>query len=101
MAGYLDILNCGAGHLSFNFDTANEAEVERAKTVIRDMLNRGYTVLVEVDGETRRVKKFDPQRGEYIIADPPPKRRGRPPGPARRVPMKAARATGIGRTAGG
>lgn len=103
--GCLDVLNCGAGHLSIDFDKSKPEDVERAKKIISDMLERGYTIIIEVyDQEkattvTHKVERFDPQTEHYIIAEPPQekKARGRPKG----VPMRKARGTGIGPTAGG
>ena len=97
MSGVLDILNCGAGHLSFKFDKDNDAEVAKARKVITDMMQRGYSILVETAKGLRRVKRFDPKRDEYVIEEPQP-----PAKPAtRRLPMRSTRATAVGRTAGG
>ncbi len=113
MIGHLDVLNVGAGHLKFRFDKNNAEEVAKAKKVIADMLKRGYMIFVEVDGQQKRVRKFDETKEEYILEEPDeipepepitspkpaavPRRRGRPPG----VPLRTARATGIGPSAGG
>lgn len=94
----LDVLNCDRGHLSIKFDKDNKNEVERAKDMVEDMLKRGYTIVVEYNGETHRVDKFDRKHGEYLVQDGPKKgKKGRPKG----IPMQKAKATGIGRTAGG
>lgn len=103
----LDVLNCGLGHLSINFDKEKPEEVDRAKKVIQDMLGRGYTIVIETYNqdtnkvETHKVDRFDPKNDHYIITEPderePTKRQGRPKG----VPLNKARGTGIGRTAGG
>jgi hypothetical protein len=105
--------------MSFSFDNGDPLELERAKRVVTDMLKRGYALFIEdKDGKLAKVKKFDPKRAEYIIADGPlyagdanqpteeipdestptkktTKRR------TRRVPMQNAKATGIAPTAGG
>lgn len=102
----LDVLNIGAGDLEFRFRADNPEDVERAKKTIEDMLRRGYTILVNVGGKPRKVKKFDPRKELYIIqdlpADPAP---GEPAVPANKrvkaVPMRAAQATGIAPVAGG
>lgn len=93
----LDVLNCGAGHLKFEFSKASPEEVEHAKKIITDMLERGYILFIEHDGKTSRVTEFDPEKEVYIIQEGPKKKRGRKKG----VPMTKARATGVGRTAGG
>lgn len=114
--GHLDVLNVGAGHLKFRFDKGDPEEVAKAKKVIADMLKRGYMIFVEVDGQQKRVRSFDPNHEEYILEEhdqipepepiesasspvesPVPRRRGRPPG----VPLRTARATAIGPSAGG
>ena len=74
MCGELGILNVGAGDTKISFDRKNPAELLRAKRIVTDMLKRGYALLIEVDGkdgkkETKRVKRFDPETCEYIIAD--------------------------------
>jgi hypothetical protein len=72
MNGTLDVLNCCAGHMSFSFDNGDPLELERAKRVVTDMLKRGYALFIEdKDGKLAKVKKFDPKRAEYIIADGP------------------------------
>ena len=92
----LDVLNCARGHLKIEFDKSKPKEIKRAKEIIQDMLRRGYTILVEHDGQTSRVVDFDPDREVYIVQDGP-KKGGRKKG----VPMKKSKATGVGRTAGG
>lgn len=129
----LAILNVGEGDTKLSFDPAKPEERERAARIVTDMLKRGFAimVLVEVrDGEPlyRRVKAFDPETCEYIIAGDPgadevlagakpddapappenatteayqkrmPKRRGRPP---KRIPAEKAKAVGVARSAGG
>ena len=73
MMGGLSILNVGEGDTKLSFDKSNPAERIRAARIVTDMLRRGYALLVEVeqDGEKRfqRVKKFDEEKCEYIIAD--------------------------------
>lgn len=117
MTGTLDILNVGAGDVTITFDKSNPAEAIRAKRIIKDMLRRGYALLVKMeDGSYQRAKSFDENTAEYIIADLsepdddyepqlnaaeslPPKKQGRPPN--RRVKMENATATAVGRSAGG
>jgi|SRR6185312_6465857 len=114
VTGSLDILNCGAGHLRFGFDSSNAAEVERAKSVIQDMLKRGYMLFVQKGAEHVRVRSFDPSTCEYLIEEPEPevlaateptveptpkKSRGRPK--LQRASMSQSKATAIAPTAGG
>jgi hypothetical protein len=111
--GFLDVLNCGAGHLTFKFNKGNPDETEKAKKVIGDMLKRGYMIFILKDKEQKRVRAFDAEHEEYILEEPDVipeaepvaalktikgrKPRGRPPG----VPMRSAKATAIGPSAGG
>src|SRR4051812_12954482 len=68
--GCLDVLNCGAGHLTFRFDKNAAEEVEKAKKVLTDMLRRGYMIFVKVDGQQKRVRQFDAIHEEYILEEP-------------------------------
>ena len=99
-AGELSILNCGAGDIRITFDKASETEVAKAKDMIKDMLRRGYAIFIETPTGTRRVKRFNPETEVYVVHDLPD------PGEKRtaktsNVPMRRAKATSVGRTAGG
>lgn len=71
--GTVGILNVGAGDTKLSFDKSNPAERIRAARIVKDMLRRGYALLVEtvVDGEKKftRALDFDEEVCEYIIAD--------------------------------
>lgn len=71
--GECRILNVGAGDLSVSFDKNNVSETIRARRVIKDMIRRGFALLIEVerDGEKRweRAQDFDEATDRYIIAD--------------------------------
>jgi hypothetical protein len=74
MSGTVGILNVGAGDTKLSFDPANPAERIRACRIVRDMLRRGYALLVEViqpDGSKayQRALDFREDTAEYIIAD--------------------------------
>lgn len=74
MSAQLGILNVGAGDTKLVFDKNNPAESIRAARIVKDMLRRGYALLVEfktADGRAdyRRVHDFDENTCEYIIAD--------------------------------
>lgn len=108
--GALEILNVGAGDVKITYDREDVAEAIRAKRIIKDMLKRGYALLVEIDGKWQRIKSFDEKHGEYVIADlvdEDDEAEGAAAQPGkksikeRRVPMSRTRATGIGRSAGG
>lgn len=122
MIGTLAILNVGEGDTKLSFDPKKPEEVRRAKTVVTDMLRRGFVILVQVGkrkGEPlyQRAKGFDPKTAEYIVAGAPPeeeetsakdqasttrkKPAARRKSATRRVPAKDTRAIGVARSAGG
>lgn len=117
--GGLDILNVNAGHLKFNFNKDDAIETERARKCINDMMKRGYSIFIEVEGHHERVKKFDQATDTYFIdgapspTDPEPieeipdtpsetekRPRGRPT-KLRGIPARSTRATAIAPTSGG
>jgi hypothetical protein len=71
--GTVGILNVGAGDIEIRFDGNNASERIRAARIVKDMLRRGYALLVEVerDGEKHfeRALDFDEKTCRYIIAD--------------------------------
>lgn len=72
--GELGILNVGAGDTRLIFDKSDPAEMIRSARIVRDMIRRGYALLVEVaDNKGKksytRVYDFDENSCEYIIAD--------------------------------
>jgi hypothetical protein len=74
MAEGIGILNVGAGDTKLVFDKSNPAEMIRSARIVKDMLRRGYALLIEVDdgkgGKSfQRVTAFREDTSEYIIAD--------------------------------
>ena len=67
--GYLSVLNVGAGDIKLNFNSSDPMEVERARRIVNDMLQRGYVIFVEDDDGMHRVESFDEKTDTYIIAD--------------------------------
>lgn len=68
--GSLNILNVAGGDIKISFDTKNVSEAIRAKRIIKDMMRRGYSLLIQnEDGTHTRALDFDETKGEYIIAD--------------------------------
>lgn len=71
--GELSILNVGTGDTKLSFNKDNPAEVIRSGRIVRDMMSRGYVLLVEIEenGVKKhiRAKDFDEKTSEYIIAD--------------------------------
>jgi|SRR6185503_18127188 len=107
MRGSLEILNVGAGDVKITFDKEDAAEAIRAKRIIKDMIRRGYALLVQdSDGKFQRAKAFDEATSEYVIADlgDDDDEEGEP-GTSKvrekRVKMHKARVTAVGRSAGG
>lgn len=110
MNGTIDILNCGAGYLEITFTAGDAIETTRAKRIITDMIKRGYALFIHgKDNALIRVKKFDAKTERYIIADGPtvPAEAEPVPLPAvrgkkeRTISMHKAKATVVGRSAGG
>lgn len=74
MTGTVGILNVGAGDIKLSFDPDNAIELIRAKRIVKDMLRRGFALLVEVDDgkggkRFQRALDFDDTSCSYIIAD--------------------------------
>lgn len=76
MTGEVGILNVGAGDTKLVFDPNNPQEMIRAARIVKDMIRRGYALLVEVKAPDvgqpstyRRAYDFDESTCEYIIAD--------------------------------
>lgn len=126
MIGELAILTVGDGDTKLTFDPDKPDEAKRAAAIVKDMIRRGFAILIQVgeqDGEPiyRRAHDFDENSHEYIIAgapenleiddvkEPPSQpQKSRPAkAPARprqsetRIPASRAKATAIARTAGG
>lgn len=122
MTGQVGILNVGAGDTKLSFDPSNPGEVERAGRIVKDMLRRGFAILIEVGSDDkgrplyRRASDFDETTAEYIIAGAPEEteelsveepastpRKAAPRGKTspRRVPAASTNAVSVARTAGG
>lgn len=70
--GTVGILNVGHGDTKLSFDKDNPAECIRAARIVRDMLRRGYALLIEQPPGSKkyvRVHEFKDDTFEYIIAD--------------------------------
>ncbi len=71
--GTVAVLNVGDGDTKLSFDPKNPAERIRAARIVRDMLRRGYALLIEVerDGQKvfQRATDFHEDVCEYVIAD--------------------------------
>lgn len=74
MSGEVGILNVGAGDTKLVFDPNNPQEMIRAARIVKDMIRRGYALLIRVQKEGQpdtyqRAYDFDEKTCEYIIAD--------------------------------
>lgn len=71
--GEVAVLNVGAGDTKLSFDKGNPAECIRSARIVKDMLRRGYALLVEVERDGKkafeRATDFREDICEYIIAD--------------------------------
>lgn len=109
--GEIDILSIGRGHLTVTFTPDDPKSMENAKHMIEDMLKRGASIFVETDKGLTRVKKFNPKRMTYIIDDigsteptestGSTERSGKKAASRREIPAADAKATAVGRSAGG
>lgn len=112
--GEIGILNVGAGDTKLVFDPNKPEDSARAARIVRDMIQRGFAILVEVDdgkgGKTfARATDFREDTYEYIIADDPAKApetdAETPAVPTRRrrrvVPATDTRGVAVARSAGG
>ena len=69
--GEVAILNVGAGDTKLSFDPSNPTEARRAAKIVKDMIRRGFAVLIEVGSDERgplyrRAHDFDEATAEYI-----------------------------------
>ncbi len=129
MAGEVGILNVGAGDTKLTFDPNKPDEVEKSARIVKDMIRRGFVLLIEVGqngaGEPlyKRAHDFDESTAEYIVAGvselppmetasdeeqagtPPPSSKAAPRRRSRRsverIPASKSRAVAVARTAGG
>jgi hypothetical protein len=74
MTGEVSILSVGHGDTKLSFDKSNPAEAIRAARIVKDMLRRGYALLIEIPGTGsptawQRVYEFREDTCEYVIAD--------------------------------
>lgn len=76
MTGTVSILNVGEGDTKLVFDRDNPGDTARAARIVKDMLRRGYTLMVDSGKKTengkpvyQRVLEFREDTFEYIIAD--------------------------------
>lgn len=112
MSGAVAILNVGAGDTKLSFDPSKPKEVARAGKIVKDMLRRGFVLLIEVGQDEkgplyRRALDFDEKTTEYIIAGDPEdvepsstkKRKGTPA--SLRLAASSTNAVAVARTAGG
>lgn len=129
MPGSLSILNVAEGDTKLTFDPTKPEEVARSAETVRELLRKGFMLLIEVGKNDKgpiyqRATDFDPETAEYIIAGAPPsdttaettseakpegapsrgrqsKAPARPRTTSRRVPAKDATGVAVARTAGG
>lgn len=108
--GMLEVLSVGKGDIKLTVGGDDPAEIEKARSIINEMLAKGYGIFVETDDGLTRVKRFNAKRMTYVISEIvdepaaadklPAKKRGRKVAD-KEVPVGGSRATAIGRTAGG
>lgn len=99
--GVLEVLSIGKGDLKLTLDPGDPDDVERARSIVNEMLRKGYSIYVDTDKGPVRVKRFSAKRMSYtiteVVSSP-----GEPQRSAeKQVPVAGSRATAVGRTAGG
>jgi hypothetical protein len=110
--GEVGILNVGAGDTRLVFDPSKPEDSARAARIVRDMIRRGFAILVEVDdgkgGKTfARATDFREETHEYIISDDPAEATEADAAPATRrrrrtaIPASDTRSVAVARSAGG
>jgi hypothetical protein len=117
--GQIGILNVGAGDTKLVFDNSKPDEVKRSAAIVKDMIRRGFVLLIEVGKNEKgpiyqRAHDFDADTAEYIVAGAPttkdPKAHDEKPasqprprrqGKAHRIPAASTNAVAVARTAGG
>lgn len=72
--GAVNILSVGEGHIRLTFDNQDTADTIRAQRIVKDMLRRGYALLIATKGDDgtvswSRAKDFDESTNEYIVVD--------------------------------
>jgi hypothetical protein len=107
--GILDVLSIGKGDLRLDVGGSPE-DRERAKDLIGEMLEKGYSIFVETDDGPVRVMGFIASSMSYLIVDadtepaPPDKPDAKPAkrkSTRKKVPVEGSKATAVGRSAGG
>jgi len=110
--GTLEVLNVGEGDIKITFNGDDPMETERAKRIIGDMLARGYSLFIHGKGDKLiRVHRFKPSTCTYLVADGPNIPAEAEPlaerpeyvkkKPMREIKASKAKATVVGRSAGG
>jgi hypothetical protein len=113
--GVLEVLSIGKGDMKLSVGDSDDDRA-RARTLITEMLEKGYSIYVEgPDFTQQRIRGFDPDKLEYIITDianpdigtevpaqkAPAKKAPAKKKAEKRVPVEGTKATAVGRTAGG
>lgn len=120
MIGELCILNVGDGDTKLTFDPAKPDEAKRAAMIVKDMIRRGFAILIEAGKDAdggplyRRAYDFDEKTAEYIIAGAPdnleiadvkepssPPRASRQAKTSTRIAASGTKAVAVARVSGG
>lgn len=91
--GSLSVLSAALGDYEIRFDKDDPADVERAKSTIKDLIARNYIIMAEVDGQWTKVLDFDPEKLVYKVAETPTS--------VKEAPLKDTTATAVAPVAGG
>ena len=68
--GRLTSLHPEQGDVIIQFRKDRKEDVEKARQIVTNLLQAGYTILAkDKSGRHRRVRKFQPSKASYIIAE--------------------------------
>src|SRR5438874_1075704 len=65
--GVLEVLSIGKGDLTLHMDGESPEDMERAKSLIEEMLHKGYSIFVETETGHERVTQFNPWKMTYVL----------------------------------
>ena len=65
MRGIIEILHARKGHDEFKIPD----DPAKAKEEVDGLLRKGYSLMVESEGKTYKVSRYDEEKNEYIVND--------------------------------
>lgn len=90
MIGQLDVLHQSKGHETLQFKSKKQAKEE-----IDKYLKKGFSILLDVKGGSKKATGFDQKTGEYLVKET------RQVEETLRYPLATTKATAVAPTGGG